>query len=385
MRTALAIIMLFAAVSLSPPTTNAAAFVCEPGFYQVITGSLKKLDPETGNYTEIGSTALYLNAVGYNIEDNYIYGLNNDPGGSTLLRVEDDGSYTDLGAVTGLPTGSVSGDFDHSGNLYVVTDSTTIYSIDVSTLTATAINLSSSVTGVNDLVYINGHLYGTNGTTLYDITISDGTVASKPLGLENVVYGAGWASVDDRLYFSQNANGVIYEIIDYNTNTPTSNAALQGDSGLIGNDGASCSMAPTIILDLNVVDDSYATDFETPIQIASTEGVLQNDIGSNLTVASNTQPQHGTVTLNPDGSFTYTPDSGFAGIDSFNYTATDSVDNTQAGTVTITVAPAMEIPGPPEAGTHATLQKYITLAVLATGVGISIWRRKSGLQPSSKS
>ncbi len=34
-------------------------------------------------------------------------------------------------------------------------------------------------------------------------------------------------------------------------------------------------------------------------------------------------PQHGTLTLNADGSFSYTPDANFNGTDSFTYKAND--------------------------------------------------------------
>jgi len=337
--------LFFTINTANPQKTNAAAFTCEPGFYQVMTGSFKKLDPDTGSYTVIGSTALNLNAVGYNIEDNYIYGLNNDPGNVTLIKVENDGTYTDLGAVAGLPSSSVLGDFDHSGNLYVATDNTTIYKIDISTVTATVINLSASIAGANDLVYINGHLYGTNGTTLYDITISDGNVDSKPLGLESATYGAGWATVDNRLYFSQNSNGIIYQVTNYDTNTPTYTAALQGDSNLIGNDGASCSMAATVIIEINAQDDTASTSFNQQLSVPAEDGLLLNDSPDNVTVTSFTQPTNGTVNVNSDGSYTYTPNTGFAGTDSFTYTITDSVGNTDTATVTITVAPGIPSAG----------------------------------------
>lgn len=364
------LVLIGITVSSSPPA-QAAAFTCEPGFYQAMTGSFKKLDPQTGSYTVIGSTALNLNAVGYNIEDNYIYGINNDPGSATLIKVEDDGSYTDLGAVTGLPSGSVLGDMDHSGNLFVATDNTTLYQIDVSAVSASVINLSGSIAGVNDLVYINEHLYGTNGTNLFDITIADGNVATKPLGLPSATYGAGWATTEDRLYFSQNTNGVIYEISNYTTNSPSATAALQGDGNLLGNDGASCSMAPTVIISLNVVDDEYSTNFNTALNIDAGHGVLQNDEGSSLTVTSNTSPRHGTLTINSDGSFIYTPSDGFAGDDTFTYTASDSVGNTQVGFVTITVAP-----GAPQSGaTHSNLLIVASFSITATILMLLVSRK----------
>jgi hypothetical protein len=52
--------------------------------------------------------------------------------------------------------------------------------------------------------------------------------------------------------------------------------------------------------------------------------VLRNDRGATA-VVRNTNPAHGTVTVNPDGSFSYTPTPGFSGTDTFTYTTTDAV------------------------------------------------------------
>jgi VCBS repeat-containing protein len=52
--------------------------------------------------------------------------------------------------------------------------------------------------------------------------------------------------------------------------------------------------------------------------------------GSALTAAAASQPNHGTVTVNANGSFTYTPAAGFTGLDSFTYTASDGNGHTSA-------------------------------------------------------
>ncbi len=364
----LAIVLLSATIIATNPTAHAAPFTCEPAFYQAMTGTFKKLDPETGQYADIGDTALYLNAIGYNTEDNYIYGINNDPGGSTLMRIDHDGTFTDLGLPTGLPsTGSIIGDFDHSGNLYVFTGSPTLsslYRIDITADTATEITLSDTFSA-NDAAYINGFLYATNGTSLYQVDVATGTVNTTALGLTNTVYGAAWSTVDDRLYFSQNNNGVIYEITSYETVSPEATAVVMGDGGLVGNDGASCSLAPTVILDLVANNDSASTSYNTPIDIPLNTGVLVNDVGSDLTVTGYTQPANGTVTVNPDGSYSYTPNPGFTGVDTFQYTVTDSVNNTATATVSITVAPEIPYAG----GLNTTrISTALTLTVVTAEV-----------------
>ena len=54
------------------------------------------------------------------------------------------------------------------------------------------------------------------------------------------------------------------------------------------------------------------------------------------TVASFTQPVHGLVTVNPNGSFLYTPANGFSGLDSFSYKVSDGTQ-TSANTAIVIV------------------------------------------------
>jgi hypothetical protein len=52
--------------------------------------------------------------------------------------------------------------------------------------------------------------------------------------------------------------------------------------------------------------------------------VFSNDTGATA-VARHTDPAHGSLALNADGTFTYTPQAGFTGTDTFTYTASDAV------------------------------------------------------------
>ena len=88
--------------------------------------------------------------------------------------------------------------------------------------------------------------------------------------------------------------------------------------------------------------DKGTTDPRTPIAI----DVLKNDGGKDLAVTSVTQPPHGKVTVNPDGTLTYTPDACpsdatecFAGKVTFTYTAVDADGTTFTQTVTVDVTP----------------------------------------------
>jgi uncharacterized repeat protein (TIGR01451 family) len=73
-------------------------------------------------------------------------------------------------------------------------------------------------------------------------------------------------------------------------------------------------------------------------------GVLGNDADAENTALAaviETQPGHGALTLNADGSFTFTPAAGFSGTDTFTYRASDGQLTSAPATVTFNVAAAV--------------------------------------------
>ena len=66
----------------------------------------------------------------------------------------------------------------------------------------------------------------------------------------------------------------------------------------------------------------------SPLVVNAASGIRNNDtdidnLTSSLTATKDTNPLHGTVTVNGDGSFTYTPTAGYLGGDSFTYHVND--------------------------------------------------------------
>jgi hypothetical protein len=88
------------------------------------------------------------------------------------------------------------------------------------------------------------------------------------------------------------------------------------------------------------VDDSYLAVKETTLTIPAATGVLANDQdidGNPLTAQLVSQPAHGSLTLNADGSFSYTPSAGYVGADAFQYKDWDGFLTGNTATVSLTV------------------------------------------------
>ena len=106
---------------------------------------------------------------------------------------------------------------------------------------------------------------------------------------------------------------------------------------------------------------TFETEFETALN--ETVGDLGSDFDNDpLTFTLVTQPAHGTVTLNADGTFRYVPDNDYEGDDSFTYKANDGTDDSNIATVTITVGE--EVIVDPEPTPEATLPWWWLLGLL---------------------
>lgn len=76
-------------------------------------------------------------------------------------------------------------------------------------------------------------------------------------------------------------------------------------------------------------------------------GVLVNDTdieGQTLAASLINGPQHGSVTLNPNGTFSYTPHTNYVGPDSFTYLASDGLLTSNEATVSLTVRSVADAP-----------------------------------------
>src|SRR5690606_9741368 len=87
------------------------------------------------------------------------------------------------------------------------------------------------------------------------------------------------------------------------------------------------------------VTDSYSVFKGGTISVAS-PGVLVNDTDADqntLTAIKVTDPVHGTLILNSDGSFVYKHDGGTSTSDSFTYKANDATTDGNVVTVSLTI------------------------------------------------
>ena len=117
------------------------------------------------------------------------------------------------------------------------------------------------------------------------------------------------------------------------------------------------------------VDDTYDTPEDTMLTITA-PGVLTNDTDAELdplTAIKVTDPAHGILTMNTDGSFTYEPETNWNGSDSFTYKANDGQVDSNPATVTVNVSAVDDPPEVTDPGSQSNAEgDEISLQISAT-------------------
>ena len=194
------------------------------------------------------------NGVGYNVLDNYIYGIRWPTGSGLvdLIRVGSNGAGQNLGAIAGLPTATTwnNGVISPTGDYYLKSglSTTTLYRVNLATLPYTAIPITlSQPVQTFDLAWHNGRLYGVDITTtprLVSIDPVSGAVTTlgptSPLtnalamwGFNNMLLGSSGGSI----YAIDPDTGAATLLSNISpsanngdgANCPTANIAFNGD------------------------------------------------------------------------------------------------------------------------------------------------------------
>ncbi|HEY9802154.1 MAG TPA: tandem-95 repeat protein [Leptolyngbyaceae cyanobacterium] len=196
---------------------------------------------------------------------------------------------------------------DASGNVVLVKD----------------INPGFQSANPRNLINADGKLYfiaddGSNGDQVWQLDNQTGKVSRLTninSGIEYSYPGASLSYVNGNLYFTYN-NGTQLAALPVDD--------LSNQNPLLG-------------------DDTIITATNTPITI-SVASLLSNDVdadGDSLSLTNLSQPSHGILVNNNDGTYTYIPNSGYSGLDSLTYTVSDG-----RGTSTATVNLNISEPSP---------------------------------------
>ncbi|PMK03216.1 LruC domain-containing protein [Vibrio sp. 10N.261.55.A7] len=271
-----ALLLLFTTSSIAGPfgTCPSKAYLFQSSPVQVygvnlVTGTTKLLQGDTGMDVNI-------NGVGFDFDDNYIYGY--DTSNKRIVRLGED-FQAEVVNTSNLPTDHtfyVGDVYNHVYYLYRTGKG--LFKIDLSPLDSdpNAVLPVVKITGtanvsLTDFAFHPGtdNLYGVdnNSGILYEFDPTDGSTTVIGDTGETGTFGAGYFDVNGYYYLARNQDGKIYridlstqEIID-SGDVPAILFAQGPSSGQ--NDGARCAIAPVIDEDSNIdfgdAPDTYST------------------------------------------------------------------------------------------------------------------------------
>ena len=189
------------------------------------------------------------NAIGYNVKDNFIYGLD----GNKLLKIDSNATVEDLGVIDGLPVKQLyAGEFDRDGYFYVTRRSdsagTEMYKIDIAQKKVIKIiSLSSAVTFWDMAIDKTGDYFyvmlldGQTNNKVAKIDINSGaitTIGNLHDDLSSYI-SLVFSDVNGQIFMMSNNNGF------YQVNTTTGELTLISQTLDLSNnnDATSCPNA----------------------------------------------------------------------------------------------------------------------------------------------
>jgi len=201
-----------------------------------------------------------------------------------------------------------------------------------------------TVNPANDPPFANDDYYSTSEDTILDIsapgvlgndTDPDNDTLSSIL-ISNTTNGSLTFNSNGSFVYSPNANYYGPDIFTY-----------KASDGFSESDNATVYITVIAVNDPpSAYDDDYTTFEDTTLNVPA-PGVLVNDTdpeNDSLIAEKVTDPKHGNVTLNSDGSFDYIPDNNYNGYDNFSYRAYDGTNYSNNATVHINITPVNQPP-----------------------------------------
>ncbi|MDC0295996.1 choice-of-anchor D domain-containing protein, partial [bacterium] len=268
-------------------TSAGSPLACVANFFQIYgdTGIIAYLDATTDpyTYTTIGTAGYKVNAVGYNIEDGFLYGQarsGSDQG--KFLKIDSTGTITILNSITDT-FNSVVADFNTSGDLYMFQQSQKKVGIlDVSAGAITEHDTTGEELAAKDMAYrhSDGIFYGVKDYDLFAYDPSTHNVTKQTISgilrddidssVSGSTFGAAWTATDDYLYVGNNNSGRMYKINISNLSSVYVGQAIASGS----NDGASCSRAPSPLPSTGKIGDKVWVDIDSDgIQDSGEDGL----------------------------------------------------------------------------------------------------------------
>ena len=215
-------VMGVSTIGTAQAQSSLPTFTCSADPYVVIDtpSQLQQINVSSGAVTPLGTASIGINAIGYNIADDYIYGLN----GGNFYRMGADASVENLGTPTGpiaFTPGASAGTMDGSGNWYGL-NGNNVFIVSIGdtpangTLTFTNVPRSGVTRTGADYAFSNvdNAIYYHTRNAIYRIDPVTGFGEVIPITGDTLgaASGGAWSSSDGTMFFYNNADGELHSV-----------------------------------------------------------------------------------------------------------------------------------------------------------------------------
>jgi VCBS repeat-containing protein len=171
-------------------------------------------------------------------------------------------------------------------------------------------------------------------TTLKNTAVS-GAVVGKDADGDHLTYSKGTDPTDGTVLVNGDGNW---------TYTPSTGYTGTDSFSVVVSDGKGGTATATITIQVNEPPNQAPTFLDQDLQKTTLKNtpvsgavIGRDGDGDTLTYRKGTNPSHGTVVVNEDGTWTYTPTTGYTGTDTFTITVSDGKGGTVTATISIQV------------------------------------------------
>ncbi|KAB8043673.1 tandem-95 repeat protein, partial [Janthinobacterium aquaticum] len=335
----------------------------------------KGSDPAHGTVVvNSNGTYTYTPVANYNGADSFTYTVSDGNGGSNTYTVA-----VTVSPVNDAPTASgtaisTAEDTTKSGSLPAATDvdgDTVTYSKGSNPAHGTVVVNSNGTYTYTPVANYNGadsFTYtvsdGNGGSNTYTVAITVSPVNDAPTASGTAIGTAEDTAKSGNLPVASDVDGdtVTYSkgsdpahgtvVVNSNgtyTYTPVANYNGADSFTYTVSDGNGGSNTYTVAITVSPVNDAptaSGTAIGTAEDTAKTGNLpVASDVdGDTVTYSKGSDPAHGTVVVNSNGTYTYTPVANYNGADSFTYTVSDGNGGSNTYTVAVTVSPVNDAP-----------------------------------------